>query len=167
MAKKFPAHLVKTHRVYTILEAADCLGCHRHTVLRWVKAQGLPADQSARPWLIEGRELKSFLGHRQAKKAVRLALHNLYCLGCRSPQEPDGKVADYTHQSTTSGRLTGLCPACGAVMNKIIARKDLPAIEAKLEVTLQQASPRLVSCEPARPNVHFEEEQKTHAKAAR
>lgn len=167
MAKKFPAHLIKRHRVYTILEAADCLGCHRHTLSRWIKCKGLPADKSARPWLIEGRELKMFLGHRQTKNVARLALHNLYCLGCRSPQEPDGKVADYTHQSTRSGRLTGLCPACGAVMNKIIARRDLAAIEAKLEVTIQQASPRLVSCEPVRSNVHFEEVHETHAKAAR
>ena len=57
---------------------------------------------------------------------------------------PDGRIADYKQQTQTSGMLTGLCPCCGTLMNKVVARRDLEAIRAKLDVTVQQANPTLV-----------------------
>lgn len=166
MAKRFPAHLVKTHRIYTVWEAADTLGSHRQSVLRWIKSKKLKADQSSRPWLILGADLKAFLGQRSPRGKRKLPLHHIKCFGCKTPQEPDGKIADYTPQTHLTGRLTGLCPSCGAVMCKIISRSNLPAIEAKLEVTLQRASPRLVVCDEPRSIVDSDQEGKTCAKRA-
>jgi excisionase family DNA binding protein len=165
MAKRFPAQRIKAHRVYTIWEIADALGCHRQTVVRWVRSRRLDANTSQKPWLVDGRDLKAFLGVRQNKPRCRMALHHCYCLGCKAPQEPDGKMADYTQQTPDTGRLTGLCPACGALMHKVVRRADLEAIRAKLEVTIQQASPRLVSREEPRLNVTLPMEGHTHGKA--
>ena len=164
MAKSFPSHKIKSHLVYTLWEVADVLGCHRQTVIRWIRHKGLAADTSSKPWLIEGHVLKTFLGQKQRKARCKLALHHCYCLGCRGPREPDGKFADYVQETVSSGRLTALCPTCGAVMNKIIRRADLEAIQAKVEVTLQQASPRIVSCTEPRSKVTLKEEPKTHVK---
>ncbi|WP_319545914.1 helix-turn-helix domain-containing protein [Ruegeria conchae] len=108
MAKSFPAHKVKSHLVYTVWEAADVLGCHRQTVIRWIRNNGLAADTSRKPWLIEGHVLKEFLGHKQSKARCKLALHHCYCLSCRGPREPDGKIADYVQETASSGRLTAL-----------------------------------------------------------
>lgn len=164
MAKKFPVHLIKTHWVYTIWEASETLGCHKRTVERWIKQDGLAADTNRRPFIIDGRDLKAFLGARQSKTRCQLALHHCYCLGCKGPREPDGRIADYVHQTTESGRLTGLCPDCGALMHKIIRRSDLEAIQAKLEVTVQKANPRLVSQTEPVSNVGLEQERQTHGK---
>jgi hypothetical protein len=68
----------------------------------------------------------------------------------RSPQEPDGKFAEYTQATPTTGMLTALCPSCASIMNKVVRRADLEAIRAKIEVAVQQANPRLVSL-PAPP----------------
>ncbi len=136
---------IKTHQIYTIWEAAQALGRHRQTVIRWIKDKGLIADRSRVPWLIRGADLKDFLGHRRAKVRIRLALHHLYCLGCKCPQEPDGKFAEYTQQTPTTGMLKALCPTCGCILNKVVKRGDLEAIRAKIEVTVQQANPRIVS----------------------
>ena len=46
---------VKRHQIYTVWEAADAVGVHRQTVIRWIKDKGLSADMSRRPWLIECR----------------------------------------------------------------------------------------------------------------
>lgn len=165
MAKRFPASRIKGHRIYTIWEVSEVLGCHKKTVAEWIKSGQLEADRRKRPWLIDGRDLKAFLGQRATRARCKLALHHCYCLGCKSPQEPDGKMADYTQQTTDTGQLTGLCPACGALMHKVIRRADLEAIQAKLEVTVQQASPRLVSLAEPRSNVTFERERQTHGKA--
>jgi excisionase family DNA binding protein len=166
MPKRFPAHRVRTHRIYTIWEIAECLGCHRHTVTRWIKDRDLEADRTCKPWLIRGADLKAFLRQRQAKTARRLAPHHCFCLGCKSAQTPDGNFAEYTQQSPTTGRLTALCPACGAVMNKVIRRAGLEAVQAKIEVAFQQASPRLVSLSEPSSEVASGQEDQSRAKAS-
>lgn len=167
MSKRSSPSRIKTHRVYTAWEAANALGVHRQTVLRWINLKGLPADKSAKPWLIEGTDLKAFLGHRQRQRKCKLALHHCYCLGCRGPREPDGRIADYVQQTPATGMLTGLCPSCGSLVNKVIRRADLDAIRTKIDVTIQRASPRIVSPADALLNVTFEEDAETHAKTHR
>ena len=164
MAKKFPVPRVKAHRVYDVWEVADTLGCHKQTVIHWIKHQGLSADTTRKPWLIDGKDLKAFLGARQSKVTTKLALHHCYCLGCKAPREPDGKMADYTQQTPDTGRLTGLCSVCGALMNKVVKRADLKAIRARIEVAVQKASPRLVSRADPRSIVTMQQEGQTHGK---
>ncbi|WP_420857878.1 helix-turn-helix domain-containing protein [Marivivens marinus] len=164
MAKKFPAHRIKANLVYDVWDAAHALGCHKQTVIRWIKNQGLAADTTRKPWLIDGKELKVFLGARQTKVAAKLVLHHCYCFGCKAPREPDGKIADYTQQTHETGRLTGLCPACGALMNKVVKRSDLEVIRARIEVTVQKASPRIVSRADPRSNVTIQQKGQTDGK---
>ena len=158
-------NLIKTHYVYTVWEAAQALGRHRQTVIRWIKDKDLIADRSKVPWLIRGKDLKEFLGHSRAKSKTKMALHHLYCVGCKAPQEPDGKFADYTQASPTTGMLKALCPACGSILNKVVCRADLEAIRAKIEVTVQQANPRLVSLPAPCSNDTSTKEAKTDDKA--
>jgi len=165
MVKKFPANRIKSHRIYTVWEISDLLGCHKQTIIRWIKHHSLTADTSTKPWLIEGHDLKAFLGARQSKARCKLAPHHCYCLGCKKPREPDGKIADYVHQTPSSGQLIGLCSSCGKLMHKIVKRADLETIRAKIEVTIQQAHPRLVSREDPPSNVTFNEESAPHGKA--
>ncbi|MBF9059982.1 excisionase family DNA-binding protein [Rhodobacterales bacterium HKCCSP123] len=165
MARRYPVRLIKTHRIYTVWEVADLLNCHRQTVIRWIKNEGLEADQTHRPWLIRGSDLKSFLGHRQSKRRCQLGPATLYCLGCRCPQEPAGRMADYVQQTSTTGMFSALCPACGSIMNKVIKRADLDFIRATVDVTVQQASPRLVSLKDAPSHVTLKQERQTNGKA--
>ena len=163
MTKKFPYTRIKTHRIYSIFEAADALGCHRQTVIRWIK-NGLVANKAQKPWLIEGRVLREFLGERQAQAKQKLALDHFYCLGCKSPQAADGKIADYCHLSPTSGQLSALCPSCENIIYKIVKRDDLEAIRTKISVTIQQADPRLVSFSEPLLKVTSANREKAHAK---
>jgi len=164
MSKQPSPSRIKKHRVYTVWEAAESLGKHRQTIQRWIKHKGLRADTSRKPWLIHGADLKSFLGHRQKQNSCKLELLHCYCFGCKGPREPDGRIADYVQHAPTTGMLTALCPTCGSVMNKVIRRSDLDAIRAKIDVTIQKASPRIVSLTDAPVNVTLEEEAETRAK---
>ncbi|WP_306116967.1 MULTISPECIES: helix-turn-helix domain-containing protein [unclassified Roseovarius] len=164
MTKSFSAARIKKHRVYTVWETSELLKCHKRTVIRWIKNGRLVADTSNKPWLIEGQDLKTFLGRRQSKGRCKLALHHCYCFGCKGPREPDGKIADYVHQTPNTGRLTALCPECGSLMNKVVRRSGLEAIRAKIEVTVQKAHPRLVSRTNPSLNVTFTAEDKPHGK---
>lgn len=166
MAKRFPAHKVKGHRIYTPWEAAECLECNRQTIRNWISSGKVEADTTRRPWLIRGADLKDFLDQRRARNRSQLQIDHFYCFGCKAPQEAGGKMADYTQITSTTGQLTALCARCDSVMKKIIRRLDLPVVQAKLEVTLQQASPRLVSCPEPCSNVNFGRGDQTHVKKA-
>lgn len=157
-------NLIKTHYVYTVWEAAQALGRHRQTVIRWVKDKGLAADRTKIPWLITGKDLKEFLGHRRAKSKTKLSLHHLFCFGCKSAQEPDGKFAEYNQTTSTTGMLKAICPFCSCIMNKVVRRSDIEAIQAKIEVTVKQPYPRLMSRPVAPSNDTLAKEAKTNEK---
>ena len=84
MARRFNPQRVKSHRIYDVSEVADLFGCHRQTVIRWIKDKGLVADRTQKPWLIRGSDLKAFLGAKQSERKVALALHACYCVGCHA-----------------------------------------------------------------------------------
>lgn len=165
MPKKPSPNLIKKHLVYDPFDAAEALGLHRQTIIRWIKDQGLPADTSTRPWLIRGADLKSFLGQRRANGKCQLALHQIYCLPCRAPQTPDGLLAEYWHRTARTGSLVGSCPSCGRLMYKAIRRADLEAIRAKLDVTVKQADARIVSQSNPSVTVTKKGYEKRHAKS--
>ena len=167
MAKRMPYRKIKTHRPYTPFEAALVLGVHRQTVIRWVNDHGLAADTSSKPWLIEGRDLRAFLGERQTRRKCKLALHAFYCFGCRDGRTAAAKMADYVQQTTAGGMMTAMCDTCGTLMNKAINRSDLEAVRTKLDVTIQTADARIVSRTDAPSNVAFSTGTQTHAKAQR
>ena len=167
MPRQFNPYLVKTHRIYDVSEVAVLLNCNRQTVIRWIKDKGLAAEIRRKPWLIRGSDLRNFLGARRQERKVKLALHDCYCLGCKCARTPDGKIADYQQTSPTSGRYTGLCPACGTVMHKHIRRDDLQAIRAKVDVTIQGAVATLVDASPPHLKVNSSKEHQSNGKEHR
>jgi hypothetical protein len=164
MARLPSPNRIRTHDIYTVWEAAQAVGRHRQTVIRWIKDKGLIVDRSKVPWLIKGDDLKEFLWHQRAKSKTKLAMHHLFCLGCKEPKEPDGRFAEYTQATPTTGMLKALCPSCGCILNKVVRRTDLEVIRAKIEVTIQQPSPRLVSLSQARSNDTSTKVNQTHGK---
>lgn len=167
MPKRVPYRKIKTHRPYTPYEAALVLGVHRQTVIRWIKEQGLAADTSSKPWLIEGRDLRVFLGERQSRRKCSLDIHTFYCFGCQDGRTAAARMADYVQQTATGGMLTAICDTCGTLMNKVVKRSDLEEIRARLDVTIQTADARIVSRTDAPSNVTFSTGTRTHAKAQR
>ena len=164
MPKKPDPRRIKKHRVYTPFEAAEALSVHTQTLLRWIKAGALEADRSCRPWLIEGHALKRFLEERRSAGKCRLRLEQIFCLPCRAPRVPDGRMADFQLKTPTTGMLTGLCPECGRLIHKRTRRGDLDAIRAHLDVTIQKAEPRIVGNDAPFGSVTFSQEAAGNAK---
>ncbi len=89
---RFPSpNRIKMHYVYTVWEAAQALGriARRSSVGSRTRAGcGSQPSAVADP----GEDLKEFLGHRRAKSKTKLALHHLYCLGCKSSAGTGWKI---------------------------------------------------------------------------
>ncbi len=164
MPKKPNPARIKRHRVYTVWEVGEALGLHRQTVIRWIKSGGLAADRAQRPWLVEGCVLKAFLQERRALGRCTLKVGEIFCLPCRSPQLPDGRMADFRLKAPTHGTLTGLCPVCGRLMHRALRRADLEVTSAILDVAVQKAMTRLMGKTEAPSTVTFGAESRDHVK---
>src|SRR5262245_65852166 len=100
--------LVKIHRSYSVEEIARLLGLHRNTVRNWLK-QGLPAIDDRRPMLVLGRELSRFLHERRQKAKQKCGPGQIYCIACRAPKSPAGKMAECIQTGPQTGKLRGIC----------------------------------------------------------
>lgn len=142
MAKHRPKwHRIKSHRSYTVDEAARALGVCKGTIRRWLKA-GLLFLDDQKPVLIRGQDLKAF-GKSRVKPKQKCQLHECYCFRCKAPREAAGGMADYVPLTATNGNLKALCAVCHSMMCKRASKASLPALMAILDVTVRQAGERL------------------------
>jgi hypothetical protein len=126
---------IKIHRTYTVEEAAKVIGAHKNSVRLWIK-QGLPTADERRPTLLIGKDIRSFLENRKAKRKHRLAAGQFYCLKCRAPKTPARGMVDYNPSLPTLGNLTALCPDCETIMNRRTSLAGLNRIKGELDVKI-------------------------------
>ncbi|SET70073.1 hypothetical protein SAMN05216326_1733 [Nitrosomonas marina] len=136
-------HLAKIHRSYTIEEAASLYGVFKGTVRAWIKA-GLPVINDKRPMLILGSDLVAFHQARRKKNKQKCKPDELYCVRCRTPRKPAGKMVDYQIITDKIGNLIAICPDCESIMNKRISLLKLEQLTGKITITLPQALQHLI-----------------------
>lgn len=134
MARRYNYRAVRIHRSYEVSDVADLLGVTEQTVRAWIKKEGLPVLNSKRPTLILGLELRKFLQIRQEKTKSPLAVGEFYCMHCRQPKKPLGKMADYISVSPRGGRLMALCETCEGVCSLTVSKADLPKFFSVLDI---------------------------------
>jgi len=107
----------KTHRSYSIAQAADLFGVHRNTVRHWAKG-GLETFKAGGEVLILGEDLRAFLVRQRAKRRVTCPPGSMYCLRCRDARQPPDGLVEALTVTPTSVNLRGLCPTCGSLMHR-------------------------------------------------
>jgi hypothetical protein len=138
MAKSSNPNLAKIHRNYTVEEAANLFSVHKNTVRLWVK-DGLATNDDKRPMLILGSNLKQYLQSKRKSNKRKCLPFEIYCVRCRLPQLPAENMADYEPINGRVGRLIGLCPSCGGIINRYFSIAQLEQIQGKLDITLPNA----------------------------
>jgi hypothetical protein len=141
--------LAKIHRSYTVEEISRLFAVHKNTVRNWLR-QGLKPIDNQRPTLLRGEEISRFLIARRARAKQACGPGRIFCLPCRAPKVPAGKMAECV-QNGNGGSLQGICPDCGRMIYRRINPHKLAAVIGDLDVTMAQARARLE--ETAKPNV--------------
>jgi excisionase family DNA binding protein len=159
MARWHNGRRVKIHRNYTIAEAAELLGAHKHTVRRWIAA-GLPTTNDRRPLLIHGYDLRAFLkALAPDKQPCRPG--EFYCLRCKVPRRSACDMVDYIPKTASRGLLRGICPTCETLIHRAASLGTIEQKAGGLNVTFQRAEQRLGDTSVALSNVDFKQDQQT------
>jgi hypothetical protein len=133
---------IKIHRAYKVDEIARLFKVHKNTVRNW-RRQGLDAITDRKPALILGCVLRPFLEARRAKAKRTCPPGHFYCMHCRTPRLPAGRMADYIPDTPTNGNLKGLCPDCDGWMYRRASLAKMDALRKDLDIQLQQADRRI------------------------
>lgn len=150
-------HRIRQHEIYTVSEAALCLGVHQRTLRRWAEAGGLEIYNSQKPHLVRGIDLKAF-GNARKREKLKCRPHEAWCFSCRSPQSAAFNEAEIAEASGTAPNLRMLCGSCSAVMHKRVSWNNLETLSAQLVLSAQQALQSLIEMKQPCLNVHYLEE---------
>jgi hypothetical protein len=135
---------VKRHRTYTVEDAAETLGVHKHTIRNWLKSGKLLPIDAKRPLLILGEALSEFSVERRRRAKRKCGLGQFYCLPCRSPQTPAANFAEYRPISEAAGNLRAICPACEHFMHRSVSRSGLAEWQRHLEIVFPRGEGQLI-----------------------
>jgi hypothetical protein len=126
------ARLAKIHRSYSVEEMARLFSVHKNTVRNWFK-QGLEPIDGQRPTVVRGAEIRRFLAERRARTKQACGPGRIYCLPCRAPKVPAGKMAEYVVTSDATGTLRGICPDCDRMIYRTINPQKIAAVLGDLD----------------------------------
>ena len=124
MSRRVSAARVKSHRSYTVEEAAEAVGVTAPTVRDWIR-RGMTAMIQQRPTLILGAHLKAFIVEARTKKIGPMPTGQFFCLRCKTRTEAAMGLADYHPLSEHHGRLEAFCARCEGTCSRIISRPAL------------------------------------------
>jgi hypothetical protein len=115
--RKHNPNLIKQRRSYTFAEIAEIYKVHRRTVQIWRK-QGLKViDETSKPFLIIGAEVRRFLKEKNRKNKHPLKPGQFYCPRCGIPRKslPDKISIEITEKRLGRYRqviIKGICEVC-------------------------------------------------------
>jgi hypothetical protein len=109
-------------------EMASLLKIDRKTCRRWLKKEGLtPIEKNVNPILVMGANLTDFLNKKRAKRRIRLADDEFYCLKCHKSVRAKMGSEKIVKTGKRIGKndleqlkKTGLCKICDTEVNRFL-----------------------------------------------
>ena len=151
--------LAKIHRNYSVEEVSRLFAIHKNTVRTWLR-QGLMPIDDQRPTVVRGQELRRFLAERRVRTKQACGPGRIYCLPCRAPKVPAGKMADCVQTGETTASLQGICPDCNRMIYRRVNPQKLESVRGDLDITVTQRQPRIE--ETVKPNVNCDSSEGNH-----
>lgn len=145
---------LRTHRCYTVDEAAKAVGICKATVRRWIKIGKIKPIDDQRPTMLAGSDLIALTtGANKPKRQCKA--NEAYCLRCRDVRPMAFNQAEILSANASGANLRALCGTCSAVMQKCVSLLAFPKLARELAISAPLALSHLISIESPRLNVHF------------
>lgn len=153
--KTYSLSVIKKNYTYNIQQIADLYEISIATIRRWVTKESLKRIPGARPHLIHGSQLYSFLEERQEARKNTCEENKAFCMKCRSTQQAKMNSGNVTVLPNKTIRFQAQCGVCNTKMNKFLKSADwtrshslFPYLEGALNDSNEShGSPRKCSLE--------------------
>lgn len=121
--KKYPLNKIRRAYTYSVQQIAEMYGIDRHTVLRWIRDDGLRRIEGTKKYHVHGSQLYRFLEQRTLKRKKPCSDNELFCFKCREPSIPKIDTIKIKKIPNKTIRVSGKCEVCNTSMNKVISGK--------------------------------------------
>jgi hypothetical protein len=134
-------NMIKTHYSYTFREIEDLLNVHTRTIQVWRKHGLMVIDESSKPFLVDGIELKRFLKAKKMSKKVKLGPLEFYCTKCRGARQsitnfikimPSEKIIGKDKKAVM---IRGKCNVCGCNIYRFSSDKKIDDFDKLLTMS--------------------------------
>jgi hypothetical protein len=137
---------VRLRRSYTFAEIAEVYGIHTRTVQRW-REQGMEAvDETSKPYLVMGEEVRRFLREKNRKCKHPLEPDEFFCPRCRVARKslPHRISIEFTDKRLGRYRqavIRGECEICQCRLTRFSSDKQVPELmKTGLNITEHKTS---------------------------
>jgi hypothetical protein len=147
--RKYNPNLVKLRHSYTLAEIAEVYGVHTRTVQSWRK-RGLKAiDETSKPYLVIGEDIRGFLEENSQKRKHPLRPGEFFCPRC---QRPRNSLQDHFSVEITNRKLgkkckqsiiRGTCDVCLCKLFRFSSDRKVQELKEK-RVTLAEHKTTLI-----------------------
>jgi Helix-turn-helix domain len=151
---------LRSHRSYTIDEAANALSLCKATVRRWIKVGQIKPIDDLRPAMLAGADLIA-LTTKANKQKQRCKANEAYCLRCRAIRPMAFDEAEVLSANASGANLRALCGTCSTLIHKRVSLRALPDLAQSLTLRAPLALQHLINTQKAPVNVHLETPAKT------
>lgn len=162
--RKHNPNLVRARHSYTSSEIAEIYNLHIRTVRDW-KKQGLQLlDETSKPYLVLGEEVKRFLREKTLKRKHPLKPGEFFCPKCHNPRK---SIPDQVSVKITDRKLgkkyrqaivKGICEACGCSLNLFSSDKKIQELIKKM-VFLTEHETTLIGSGDSSANAHTKKDE--------
>lgn len=123
--RTYNTRLIKRDYSYDIKELSELLGVHIRTVREWIKS-GLPLIDKARPFMMHGSGIITFLKDKHSKRKHPCTPHEFYCFKCRLPSPVWEGLIDIKILAPNRLQLMGICNTCNTKVFKAGSVHKIP-----------------------------------------
>lgn len=151
MAKKKRKHnpnRVRLRRAYTFAEIAEVYGLHRRTVQTWRK-QGLKViDETSKPYLLIGAEVRRFLREKNRRRKHPLKPGEFFCPRCGIPRKSlqnriSVEITDKRLGRYRQAIIRGVCEVCRCRLFRFSSDKKVQELK-KTGLTIAEHETTLI-----------------------
>ena len=125
MAKKkrtYNPNLIKLRHSYTLAEIAEVYKIHATTAHAWRKRGLKPIDETSKPFLFMGAEIRQFIKGQSQKRKHPLNIEEFFCPKCKTQRKSLPAMLSVEITNRRLGRaykqalIKGVCEVCGQAL---------------------------------------------------
>ena len=159
--RKHNPNLIRLRHSYTLAEIAEVYNIHIGTVRGWRKQGLIAIDETSKPYLVIGAEIRRFIKDKAQKRQHPLKDDEFYCPKCKVPRKSLAKHISIKLTGKMLGKrykqalIEGICEVCNQLLLRFSSDRQVQEFREK-GLFLQEQGIVLIGSEDSSLNTDIE-----------